>query len=97
MQVVINTSHSNFAISKAAIDYIKKKIKSIKTKSEINAYSFDNDRSHPILIEAVQELGHQANGIYTTLKIVEIPNDVSWKIMADSSGEYVAEAHRIWR
>jgi hypothetical protein len=80
MQVVINTSHSNFAISRDAI-----------------LYAFDNDRCNPLLVEAVEKLGKKADGLYTTLKIVEIPNDVSWKIMFDTSGEYIAEAHRTWR
>ena len=94
MQVVINTSHSNFAISRDAIVYIQKKIKSIKAKSEINAYAFDNDRCNPLLVEAVEKLGKKANGLYTTLKIIEIPNDIGWKIMSDTSVEYIAEAHR---
>ena len=97
MRVVINTSHSNFAISRDAILYIQKKIKSVKAKSEINAYAFDNDRCNPLLVEAVEKLGKKANGLYTTLKIIEIPNDIGWKIMSDTSGEYIAEAHRTWR
>jgi hypothetical protein len=98
MQVVINTSHSNFAISEEAVTYIRKKLKVPKTHlSEINAYSFDYDRSHPLLIEVINKLGHKADGLYATLKIVEIPNNVSWKVMCDTSGEYVAEEHRIWR
>ena len=43
MQVVINTSYSNFAISADAISLIQKKIKNPKVKSQINAYAFDND------------------------------------------------------
>jgi len=97
MQVVINTSYSNFAISPDAISLIQKKIKNPKAKSQINAYAFDNDRSNPLLVETVQKLGAKANGLYTTLKIVEIPNDIGWKIMSDTSGEYIAEAHRTWR
>ncbi len=48
-------------------------------------------------MEAVEKLGKKANGLYTTLKIIEIPNDIGWKIMSDTSGEYIAEAHRTWR
>jgi len=37
--------------------------------SQINAYSFDNDRSNPLLVEAVQKLGAKANGLlYTNIK-----------------------------
>jgi hypothetical protein len=96
MQVVINTSYSNFAISADAISLIQKKIKNPKAKSQINAYSFDNDRSNPLLVEAVQKLGAKANGLYTTLKIVEIPDDVEWRVDAINGKEVIREKHRIW-
>ena len=96
MQVVINTSYSNFAISADAISLIQKKIKNPKTKSQINAYAFDNDRSNPLLVETVQKLGAKANGLYTTLKIVEIPDDVEWRVDAINGKEVIREKHRIW-
>ena len=96
MQVVINTSYSNFAISRDAILLIQKKIKNTKDKSQINAYAFDNDRSHPLLVEAVQKLGAKANGLYTTLKIVEIPDDVEWRVDAINGKEVIREKHRVW-
>ena len=97
MQVVINTSYSNFAISRDAILLIQKKIKNPKAKSQINAYAFDNDRSHPLLVEAVQKLGAKANGLYATLKIVEIPDDVEWRVDAVNGKEIIREKHRIWQ
>jgi hypothetical protein len=96
MQGVINTSYSNFAISADAISLIQKKIKNPKAKSQINAYSFDNDRSNPLLVEAVQKLGAKANSLYTTLKIVEIPDDVEWRVDAINGKEVIREKHRIW-
>ena len=97
MQVVINTSYSNFAISRDAILLIQKKIKNPKAKSQINAYAFDNDRSNPLLVEAVQKLGAKANGLYTTLKSVEIPDDVEWRVDAVNGKEIIREKHRIWQ
>ena len=96
MQVVINTSYSNFAISADAISLIQKKIKNPKAKSQINAYAFNNDRSNPLLVEAVQKLGAKANGLYTTLKIVEIPDDVEWRVDAINGKEVIREKHRMW-
>ena len=96
MQVVINTSYSNFAISPDAISLIQKKIKNPKAKSQINDYAFDNDRSNPLLVEAVQKLGAKANGLYTTLKIVEIPDDVEWRVDAINGKEVIREKHRMW-
>ena len=97
MQVVINTSYSNFAISADAISLIQKKIKNPKAKSQINAYAFDSDRSNPLLVEAVQKLGAKANGLYATLKIVEIPDDVEWRVDAVNGKEIIREKHRIWQ
>ena len=97
MQVVINTSYSNFAISHDAILLIQKKIKNPKAKSQINAYAFDSDRSNPLLVEAVQKLGAKANGLYATLKIVEIPDDVEWRVDAVNGKEIIREKHRIWQ
>jgi len=96
MQVVINTSYSNFAISADAISLIQKKIKNPKAKSQINAYAFDNDRSNPLLVETVQKLGAKANGLYSTLKIVEIPDDVEWRVDAVNGKEVIREKHRMW-
>ena len=96
MQVVINTSYSNFAISADAISLIQKKIKNPKAKSQINAYAFDNDRSNPLLVEAVQKLGAKANSLYTTLKIVEIPDDVEWRVDTINGKEVIRDKHRIW-
>jgi hypothetical protein len=96
MQVVINTSYSNFAISADAISLIQKKIKNPKAKSQINAYAFDNDRCNPLLVEAVEKLGKKANGLYTTLKIIEIPDDVEWRVDAVNGKEVIREKHRMW-
>jgi hypothetical protein len=45
----------------------------------------------------VQKLGAKANGLlYTTLKIVEIPDDVEWRVDAINGKEVIREKHRIW-
>ena len=98
MQVVINIQQfGTFSISKEAIEYIQKKIKNKKDKKSIGCYAFDNDRSNPLLVEAVKKLQNESYGPYSILKIVEIPNDIEWGISGCSGQEWVVEKHRTWR
>jgi hypothetical protein len=96
MQVVINYS-GTFSISSEAVEFIRKKIKNKEDKKQIGPYSFDNDRTNCLLIEAVKKLKKKANGIDADLKIVEIPNDIEWTISGCNGGEWIAEKHRTWR
>jgi len=42
--------------------------------------AYDLDRTDPDLIRVVEELGKEANGMYSDLRIVEIPDDIDWEI-----------------
>lgn len=53
-------------------------------------------RCHPDVIAVVEELGEEANGPYSKLKIVEIPDDVAWTIEDYDGKEWIAEVHRTW-
>jgi len=55
------------------------------------------ERNDPVLVEIVERIGSEANGRYSNLKIVEIPDDVDWEIMEYDGLEHVAEKHRTWR
>jgi hypothetical protein len=57
----------------------------------------DVGRGDQFLVQAVEELGDNANGDFARLKIVEIPDDVSWEIDEYDGLEWVAETHRTWR
>ena len=54
------------------------------------------DRTHPLLIKVVEELGEEANTEVSELKIVEIPDDVEWEIEEYDGMEWVSEKHRTW-
>jgi hypothetical protein len=56
----------------------------------------DIDRNDPILIQIVEEMEGEANGPYSSLKIVEIPDDVEWIVQEYDGLEHVAEKHRTW-
>lgn len=53
--------------------------------------SRDLQRTDPILVRVVEELGPAADGCYAKLRIVEIPDGTEYEIQ-----EYDAEVHRTW-
>ena len=57
----------------------------------------DIERDDQILIEIVEELGEKANGRCAKLKIVEIPDGVSWEIDEYDGLESIHESHMSWR
>lgn len=54
------------------------------------------DRTDPALVATVRELGEEANGTYSDLEIVEIPDDVKWHIEDYDGMESIHENHRVW-
>ena len=54
------------------------------------------NRADPNLIKVVEELGEEASGRLSKLKIVEIPDGVEWTIEEHDGNEWVAEKHRTW-
>lgn len=66
---------------------------------ETAAYVFDPQRisrDDPDLIRVFEILGKGTGGVFSTLKMVEIPADVDWAIQEVGGAEYVAERHRTW-
>ena len=59
---------------------------------------WENDlvRNDENLVKVVEALGDAANGRYSSLKIVEIPDDVNWYIEEYDGREHIAERHRTW-
>ena len=56
----------------------------------------DIDRDDPALIQTVEELGEKAAGMFSNLRIVEVPDDVKWQIEEYDGNEHIAEQHRTW-
>jgi len=95
MKIVINRRYGGFRISREARElYCKYSLEINKVKGEY--HDFDVDRTDPILIRVVEELGDKANGGFAELKIVEVPDDVRWTIKDYDGIEWVAEVHRTW-
>ena len=57
----------------------------------------DIPRDDADLIRVVEELGELANGWYSKLKIVEIPDGIEWEIDKCDGYEKVVEKHRSWQ
>ena len=88
---------------KKGINIIKDKKKSNSLAShyyidEIKNGNYFSDRdikrNDPALVEVVNELGEKADGAYSELKIVEIPDDMKWEIDEYDGKEWVSEVHR---
>jgi hypothetical protein len=53
-------------------------------------------RSDPRVVQVIEELGDAANGQFARIKIVEIPDGISWQINEYDGQESIAETHRSW-
>lgn len=90
MKVVINCDYGGFSMSTQALAMFNK-----QTGSELKDYQIPRD--HPVLIDIVEQLGDKASGRFSSLKILEIPDDVDWIIQEYDGAEWVAENHRTWK
>lgn len=69
----------------------------VASNKRANAQKFNiSDRSDPLLVQVVEELGKLAADSYAELSIIEIPDGVDWEIKEYDGKEWVAEAHRTW-
>ena len=56
-------------------------------------YGGDMDRTDPILVQVVEELGKHANGDYADLKVVEIGKGVQYRINEYDGSESIEYAY----
>ena len=90
MKIVINDCYGGFGLSEEAEElYVQKKNISGSLRGDIL-------RNDSVLVEVVETLGDKASGIYSKLKVVEIPDDVTdWRIEEYDGLEHIAEG-RMW-
>lgn len=111
-QIVINRCHGGFGLSDAAVELYAQLvgITLVSAGSSFGSTNYYRDRisnanyfssgniprdcSH--LVQVVEQLGEAANTRYSTLKVVEVPDDVEWQIEEYDGLEWVSEAHRTW-
>lgn len=113
MKVAINSDYGGFNLSDKAIrrlfelkgwKCVEEDTKYSFTIFYKDSVSEDNlflvhdlERNDVELIKVIEELGKDASGLYSSLKIIEIPDDVKWHIAEYGGREHIAENHRIWR
>jgi hypothetical protein len=69
----------------------------LNEEKEENGFSeWDIERNDPIFVEVVEHLGDLANGRYSKLKVVEVPDDIKWYIHDYDGAESIHECHRSW-
>lgn len=89
MKIVINSCYGSFGLSEKAYKYLGLKWDGYGTGVI--------GRANPKLVKCVEELGEDASGLYATLKVVEIPDNIKWQIERYNGLEWVAEKHRTWK
>ena len=94
MKIVINKCYGVFGLSDKAKQRLREMGYPIGPYGDINVY--DLRRNNVLLVKVIEELGDLANGKYSKLKVVEIPDDVEWEIEEDNGIEWIAEKHRTW-
>lgn len=98
MKVVINKCYGGFGLSDAAYEKLNEWGMTFTKKDGYwKPYAWRrDDRTNPLLVRVVEELGKGADGGYAELKIVEIPDDVKYEIDEYDGIEHIAENHRTW-
>lgn len=67
-----------------------------EVKNENLFAEWEIERTDPVLVEVVEQLGDLANSCYSKFKVVEVPDDVKWYIHNYYGNEEVHEEHRKW-
>jgi hypothetical protein len=89
MKVVINKCFGGYGLSQKAY-------KELNLEWDGYGFAYMDDRSNPKLVEVVEKLGKDASGDLAELDVVEIPDDVTYKIHDYDGVETVHEAYRVW-
>lgn len=85
MKIAINKCYGGFSISKKCFDrMLELGYKETKENEEMDdryrPYCVNDDRTNSILIQAIEELGEEANGPHAQIVIVEIPDKIQYEI-----------------
>mgnify|MGYP003674481419 CR=1 FL=1 len=95
-KIVVNARFGGFSLSHEAEKFIVFYERSRELGSTpASVYLYEN-RDDEALVKCVETLGDKASGNSARLRIVEIPDDVEWKIEEYDGYEHVAEVHRTW-
>lgn len=108
MKIVLNRCFGGFSISKEAAQYMaelgceRAKKELAEDDGEFYGYGYVDgmqggyDRTSEYLVAAVEKLGEKANGRFSSLEVVEIPDGIDYYIDEYDGIENVHENHRSW-
>jgi hypothetical protein len=111
MKLVVNKCYGGFGVSTAAILWLRERNHAESLAQTIAGEQFsdgticpdygswlgrDATRNDPLLVECVETLGEKANGELAELRVIEIPDGISWGIDEYDGIETVHEVHRSW-
>lgn len=112
MKIVINRCYGGFGLSREAFHLLRGMgQKDAQQEPDIgecwndgsglreaflNSFCGEIPRNDPMLVEVVEKLGAAANAKMAKLKIVNIPDDVDWKIEEYDGMEHVREISETW-
>ena len=90
MKIVINRSHGGFRLSSDA----EKILTMIFGEDEFYGLELHENRNNPIFVALVEKMGKGINGDSANLKVVEIPDGLSYEINEydgyESVNEYIS-------
>ncbi len=92
MKIAINKCFGGWGLSQAAYAEL-----GIPWDTYGFAFSAENERTDPKLIACIEKLGaEKASGSFAKIKIVEVPDGISWEISDYDGIETVKESHSSW-
>ena len=107
-KIVINNCFGGFGLSQEALMELQKLDDNLVVTDDTamlhretlwlaeDLHGCPSFRANLNLVEVVEKLGSRADGDYSKLYIVEIPDDVEYTIENYDGQEWVAEVHRTW-
>jgi len=78
-KIVYNGSYGGFGLSdKAVARYWE--LKGLPVHDAFTRFDIEEDRADPILVQVVEELGEEADAVFSDLQIREIPEGTLYRI-----------------
>ena len=76
-KIVINDYYGGFGVSKEAVQWmidngLEEQYYYTINNTNVHLSNFEIPRHHPLLVQAVEKFGEQADGLCSSLKVVEI-------------------------
>ena len=96
-KIVFNDCFGGFGVSDKAIQRYWE-IKGLPVTDDFTRFDLEEDRADPILVQVVEELGDEANIVYSDLQIRELPAGTLYRIDEyDGSETVMTQDEYTWK